>query len=81
MQHGWLGVGRKIMQCWICGLPAQGICWFCGRAVCKDHTRTMPFVLTAYTRERQVMGLAVDEVLHCGICRPQPQPIELDFLE
>lgn len=41
----------------------------------------MPFVLTAYTRGQEVRGLAVDDVLHCGICRPQPQPLRLDFLE
>jgi hypothetical protein len=69
------------MQCWVCGLPAQGICRFCGRAICKEHARTLPFVLTAYGRHDEIMGLAVDDTLHCGVCRPQPRPIRLDFLE
>ena len=42
------------MQCWKCEQPAQGVCRFCGRMVCKDHAARMPFILTIYVGEHQM---------------------------
>jgi hypothetical protein len=36
------------MLCWKCEQPANGICRFCGRAICKDHAQPMPYILTVY---------------------------------
>jgi hypothetical protein len=69
------------MNCWICNLPSNGICRFCGRAICKEHARTMPFILQAFPNKEGLQGLVVADVLHCGVCRPRPDPVRLDFLE
>ena len=69
------------MNCWVCNLPANAVCRFCGRAVCKEHARSMPFILEAYTAKAGLSGLVVDNAVHCGICRPKPEPVRLDFLE
>lgn len=41
----------------------------------------MPFVLESFQTDRGLKGLVVDEVVHCGICRPKPEPVPLEFLE
>ena len=69
------------MNCWVCNLPGNAICRFCGRAVCKDHARTMPYLLEAFPVKGELHGLAVNDVIHCGVCRPRPDPVRLDFLE
>jgi hypothetical protein len=69
------------MNCWVCDLPANGVCRFCGRAVCKEHARTMPYILQSFQRDGGLHGLVVADVLHCGVCRPRPDPVPLDFLE
>ncbi|ABW13736.1 hypothetical protein Franean1_4352 [Parafrankia sp. EAN1pec] len=69
------------MNCWVCNLPGHAVCRFCGRCVCKDHAKTMPFLLEAFATSRGLEGLAVDEAISCGVCRPAPEPIKLDFLD
>ena len=76
------------MDCWVGGEVAAGICRFCGRGVCKEHAKQMPFVTAIYRRSEGLKGkpgglegIAVDGVLWCGECRPSPDPIRLDFLE
>ena len=71
------------MTCWICNSPAQAICRFCGRAICRAHARSLPFVLEMFRRQsdKKLMGLAVDSVVHCGLCRPEPEPVPLDFVD
>jgi hypothetical protein len=69
------------MQCWVCGLAAQGVCRFCGRAICKDDAKTLPFVLEVYPSRGQLVGLALEDALYCGICQPKPEPIPMEFLE
>lgn len=66
------------MECWVCGRPAQASCRFCGRFVCKDHATQMPFFLTIYVGERNIpKAVVVADAIWCGLCHPQPEPIEL----
>jgi len=70
------------MLCWHCRVAAIGTCRFCGRAVCNEHVRTQPFILTL---DRTVHGvtraLVVEDALHCGACRPRSDPLELPELD
>ena len=69
------------MRCWVCGGPADGSCRFCGRGICKEHARTMPFVLAVFPGSAELKGLALDDALHCGVCQPRAEPISMDFLK
>jgi len=69
------------MRCWVCGGPADGICRFCGRGTCKEHARTMAYVLAIFQGTEELKALAVDDALHCGVCRPRPEPISMEFLK
>ncbi len=70
------------MNCWHCDRPAHGACFFCGRAVCKEHYRSMPGVLETF-RDRlgTLRGLVVDTVLWCGVCAPKRYPVSLDAVD
>ena len=68
------------MRCWVCGGSAEGVCRFCGRGVCKEHARTRPFLLQAWPDGPELRGLAVEDALHCGVCKPRPEPVNLDSL-
>lgn len=67
------------MICHECGEPAIGICKFCGRAVCRAHYTTVtPIVLAMYLgRQNTPKAVVVSNVLWCGKCQPQPEPIEI----
>ncbi len=67
------------MLCHKCEEPARGVCAFCGRAVCKEHYKTvMPAILAMYPgREDTLKAVVVSNVLWCGECQPQPEPIEV----
>lgn len=69
------------MNCWACNLPGNAICRFCGRAVCKEHARTMAYLLQTFTTSHGLEGLVVDDAVFCGVCRPKAEPIRLDFLD
>ena len=70
------------MNCWHCERPAVGVCRFCGRALCKDHVQTRPFILAAYTDKTGAEKvIAVNNVLYCGVCEPKPEPITLEKAE
>jgi hypothetical protein len=70
------------MNCWHCDRPAHGTCRFCGRALCKEHAKSMPYILEIY---RQTNGphkaLVVADALYCGVCKPKEDPVELPELE
>lgn len=68
------------MRCWVCGAVAEGVCRFCGRGVCKAHARTRAFLFESWEDDGRLLGLAVADALHCGICKVRPDPIPLDFL-
>lgn len=69
------------MVCWQCNAMANGVCKFCGRALCRDHAQMMPYVLTVYVGENQTpKAVVVSDVLFCGVCAPQPEPIAMPEL-
>ena len=64
--------------CWVCDQPANASCRFCGRFVCRDHASTLPFFLSIYVGENDTpKAIVVSDAIWCGICRPQPEPIEM----
>ncbi|MBN1487052.1 MAG: hypothetical protein JW981_05375 [Anaerolineae bacterium] len=66
------------MKCFFCEKPARGVCRFCGRAICEDHTHTMPYIITVYVGEGNTpKSIVVGDALYCGTCKPQPEPIEM----
>lgn len=69
------------MNCIRCGKPAQAICRFCGRAVCGDHIQKMNYIITVFMSAQQVpKSLVVADAVFCGICKPQPEPLEMPYL-
>lgn len=71
------------MTCFFCTRPARGVCRFCGRALCENHTRFAPFVLDIYrshTRDR-AEALVTEDALSCGTCKPRPQPVVMPELD
>ncbi len=70
------------MLCFHCDKPAHGVCRFCGRALCKDHMKNrIPYIVTIYVGEGHVpKAVAVADALYCGVCKPQPEPIEMPEL-
>jgi hypothetical protein len=71
------------MTCWFCDNAARGVCRFCGRAVCREHAGTGPYILAVYrsaSRDRSE-SLVVEDALQCGTCRPRPQPVPMPELD
>jgi len=69
------------MLCWHCEKPAHAVCYFCGRAVCKEHAQVMPAFITMFLAGNQTpKGLAVADVIWCGLCQPQPESIPMPEL-
>jgi len=70
------------MNCCICGEPANGICRFCGRALCGEHFQTKSIFLAIYVTDDGVpKAIAVRDVLFCGKCKPQPSPLSMPELQ
>ena len=69
------------MRCWVGGEEAEGVCRFCGRAVCKAHARMRAFLLETWEDAGTLRGLAVEDALYCGVCRPHPEPTDVGFLK
>ena len=68
------------MRCWVGGEDAEGVCRFCGRAVCKKHARTRPFLFETWQDGEHLRALAVEDALWCGICKVRESPLDVDFL-
>lgn len=68
------------MDCWHCKRTAVGVCRFCGRAVCENHVNTRPFILDVYRGDDAPRALVVEDALHCGACKPRPDPVDLPEL-
>lgn len=67
------------MNCWHCERTAHGVCYFCGRALCKEHVKTMPAIITTYrNRQNELKAVVTKDVLYCGVCTPEGHPISLD---
>jgi hypothetical protein len=70
------------MNCIHCERSAHATCRFCGRAVCKDHIKTSPFILSVYQGEGGVnKAIVVADAVYCGLCNPREQPIALRELK
>ena len=70
------------MNCWHCDRPAHGVCQFCGRAVCREHVRSLPFILAIYQgKDGAYKAVVVENTLHCGVCTPREAPVLLKRLE
>jgi hypothetical protein len=66
------------MECWHCGGTANGVCRFCGRALCKKCASTLPVILSVFIgKEQTPKAVVVGNTLFCGECWPQPDPIEM----
>lgn len=69
------------MNCWHCDRPAHGVCRFCGRGVCREHTKVLPHIEALYHDDSNVQkALVVADALYCGVCRPQEDPVPLPQL-
>ncbi|MGQ9907655.1 MAG: hypothetical protein ACUVS2_02350 [Candidatus Flexifilum sp.] len=67
--------------CWVCDRPANAVCRFCGRMVCKDHASKLPFTYTIFVGANNTpKALIVADAVWCGVCRPLSEPIELPEL-
>ena len=70
------------MNCIHCERTAHATCRFCGRAVCKDHIKTAPFILSIYRGDKDVnKAIVVTNAVYCGICEPREQPVALKELK
>jgi hypothetical protein len=70
------------MNCWHCDRPAHGVCRFCGRAICRDHVKKMPFILEIYKgKDGDQRAVVVEDTLYCGECKPHESPVVLKELE
>jgi hypothetical protein len=66
------------MLCYQCDEEARGMCIFCGRAVCKKHAQKMPAIISIYVGAGNVpKAVVVSDALFCGLCKPQPEPVEM----
>lgn len=66
------------MKCHACGAQPVGICRFCGRAVCEACYTPMPYILNLYVGEGEMpKAVVVTDVLWCGTCKLQPEPIPM----
>jgi len=70
------------VRCWECGEPAAAICKFCGRAVCKEHMKKMPYILTIYDEDDDIpKAIVVADAVWCQKCNPQPSPISMPEID
>ena len=70
------------MNCIHCDRSAHATCRFCGRAVCKDHIKTAPFILSIYRGEKDInKAIVIKNAVYCGICEPSEQPVALKELK
>jgi hypothetical protein len=69
------------VDCWQCRRTALGTCRFCGRGVCEDHADEKPFIMVLFRGQGPTRALVVEDALHCGVCTPRPDPIDLPELD
>lgn len=83
MEHHPIPEWRRSMNCCRCDKPAVAICRFCGRAVCKEHIQNLNYIISVYpSMTKQVTkALVVADAVYCGICKPQPEPLETPYLD
>ena len=70
------------MDCWTCEKTALGSCRFCGRGTCRTHAKVFPYILSLYSsKSGPIKAVVVEDALHCGVCTPRGEPIELPELD
>lgn len=69
------------MNCWHCQRTAVGICRFCGRGLCENHSDTHPYILQIFKGAAATKALVVEDALFCGVCSPRPDPVDLPQLD
>jgi hypothetical protein len=69
------------VDCWTCRRTAVGVCRFCGRGVCENHSEERPYILELFRRTNATNALVVEDALYCGTCTPRPDPIQLAELD
>ena len=70
------------MNCIHCGRPAIGTCKFCGRGVCPEHKKSMPYVINIFRNKKETLrSLVTEDVLYCGMCKPAPKPVDVNELD
>lgn len=70
------------MNCFHCDRSAHAACRFCGRAVCKEHIQTAPYIMGLYEGEGAVQkAIVVPDAVWCGACNPRDEPIPLPDLK
>ena len=71
------------MNCRQCNQTAHSVCRFCGRAICKSHAQTMNYIVSVYPSESKkvLKSLVVADAIFCGVCKPQPEPLETPYLD
>ena len=71
------------VDCWVCERTALGSCRFCGRGTCREHAKTHPFLIDVFrgNKHPNLRALVVEDALHCGVCKPRGEPVELPELE
>ena len=70
------------MKCVHCDTEASAICRWCGRAICENHFKTMTYIISVYVGGKKVpKSLVVADAVWCGACKPQPEPIEMPYLD
>jgi hypothetical protein len=70
------------MNCWHCDRPAHGTCRFCGRAVCRDHVQTLPYITEIFQNSRgEYKALVIANTIYCGVCQPREEPITVQGLD
>ena len=70
------------MDCWTCEKTALASCRFCGRGACRDHAQSRPFILSLYNARAAeiVRAVVVEDAVHCGVCTPRGEPVDLPEL-
>lgn len=70
------------MDCWTCEKTALGNCRFCGRGTCRAHAKSVPYIISLYNSKLgPIKAVIVEDALHCGVCTPREDPVEIPGLE
>ena len=77
------GAERERVDCWTCERTAVAACRFCGRGSCRQHARVHPFIIDVFRGQRHtaLRALVVEDAVHCGVCKPRGEPVDLPELE
>jgi hypothetical protein len=47
--------------------------------VCGEHRESLPYIVSVYLTD-VARAIVVADTLFCGVCRPQPAPVEMPEL-